>query len=267
MHLLVALTVAFLSAFCLAGPFSSGQGDVSRIRSAPASAGSGITSLNGELNTTQTFATGSAGTDFAISSSGGTHTFDIPTASSSNRGLLSSSDWTTFNGKQAAGNYITALTGDVTASGPGSASASIPAATVTGKALTGFSASAGTVSASDTILQGFNKLAGWVTAFQTEQVDGFIETPSDKTYVIRLNAKYAGTIANISLKTASGTITAKLTIEGIDVTGCTSISVSSAETTATCNAANTFSAGHTIALVTSSNSSAADLQFSIQFTR
>ena len=34
---------------------------------------------------------------------------------------MSSTDWSTFNGKQAAGNYITALTGDVTASGPGSA--------------------------------------------------------------------------------------------------------------------------------------------------
>lgn len=40
-------------------------------------------------------------------------------------GALSSTDWNTFNGKQAAGNYITALTGDVVASGPGSASSTI----------------------------------------------------------------------------------------------------------------------------------------------
>ena len=46
------------------------------------------------------------------------------TASGSALGCLSSADWTTFNDKQAAGNYITALTGDVTASGPGSASVS-----------------------------------------------------------------------------------------------------------------------------------------------
>lgn len=43
------------------------------------------------------------------------------TASGSQAGCLSSTDWTTFNGKQAAGSYITALTGDGTASGPGSA--------------------------------------------------------------------------------------------------------------------------------------------------
>ncbi len=46
-------------------------------------------------------------------------------ASGSQAGCLSSADWTTFNGKQASGNYITALTGDVTASGPGSVGATI----------------------------------------------------------------------------------------------------------------------------------------------
>jgi hypothetical protein len=48
-------------------------------------------------------------------------------ASGSTKGFLASADWTTFNGKQAAGNYITALTGDVTASGPGSSAATVTA--------------------------------------------------------------------------------------------------------------------------------------------
>ena len=51
-------------------------------------------------------------------------------AASGVTGLLSGTDWNTFNGKQAAGNYLTALTGDVTASGPGSAAATL-AMTVT----------------------------------------------------------------------------------------------------------------------------------------
>lgn len=51
-------------------------------------------------------------------------------SSTSTTGALSSTDWNTFNGKQAAGNYITALTGDVTASGPGSVAATL--ATVNG---------------------------------------------------------------------------------------------------------------------------------------
>lgn len=72
-------------------------------------------------------------------------------SSSSQNGYLSSGDWSTFNGKQSSGNYITALTGDVTASGPGGvastlatvnsntgsfgSSTAIPSFTVNGKGL------------------------------------------------------------------------------------------------------------------------------------
>jgi hypothetical protein len=84
-------------------------------------ASGGITSINTDTTAAQVLAIGTAGTDFALVNNGtGTHTFNLPTASASNRGALSSADWSTFNGKQAAGNYITALTGDGTASGPGS---------------------------------------------------------------------------------------------------------------------------------------------------
>jgi hypothetical protein len=64
----------------------------------------GLTALNGLTAQVQNFATGSSGTDFGISSSTSTHTFNLPTASATNRGALSSADWTTFNGKQAALN-------------------------------------------------------------------------------------------------------------------------------------------------------------------
>jgi hypothetical protein len=71
----------------------------------------GITSLNGLTALSQTFATGTSGTDFNISSATSTHTFNLPTASATNRGLLSSTDWTTFNNKQNA------LTNPVTGTG------------------------------------------------------------------------------------------------------------------------------------------------------
>ena len=66
---------------------------------------SGITALNGLTAQVQTFATGTSGTDFGISSSSSTHTFNLPIASATNTGKLSNTDWSTFNGKQAALGY------------------------------------------------------------------------------------------------------------------------------------------------------------------
>ena len=69
-----------------------------------------------------------------LASSGGTTpNITISQASGSTDGYLSSTDWNTFNGKQSAGNYITALTGEATASGPGSATVTLSTPAVTGK--------------------------------------------------------------------------------------------------------------------------------------
>jgi len=62
----------------------------------------GITALNGLTEQVQTFATGTTGTDFNISSVTATHTLNLPVASAINTGKLSSADWTTFNNKQNA---------------------------------------------------------------------------------------------------------------------------------------------------------------------
>jgi hypothetical protein len=67
----------------------------------------GLTSLNNLTRQVQFLATGSSGTDFNISSSVATHTFNLPIASATNTGKLSSTDWSTFNSKQPAGNYVT----------------------------------------------------------------------------------------------------------------------------------------------------------------
>ena len=63
-------------------------------------AGTGMTALNGLSGAVQTISTGTTGTDFNVASSGANHQFNIPTASATNRGALSSANWTTFNGKQ-----------------------------------------------------------------------------------------------------------------------------------------------------------------------
>ena len=82
----------------------------------------GITALNSLTKQVQYFAVGTSGTDFAISSATDTHTFNLPTASGTNRGALSSADWTTFNGKESVLTFSSPLSRSVN-------TISIPAAT------------------------------------------------------------------------------------------------------------------------------------------
>ncbi len=64
-------------------------------------AGAGISLLNGSSSATQIFATGIAGTNFNISSTNGTHTFNVPLAATASvaAGLLSNADYLTFTNK------------------------------------------------------------------------------------------------------------------------------------------------------------------------
>jgi hypothetical protein len=61
-----------------------------------------MTALNGLSADIQTISTGTTGTDFNVVSSGTDHQFNLPTASATTRGALSTTDWSAFNGKQAA---------------------------------------------------------------------------------------------------------------------------------------------------------------------
>jgi hypothetical protein len=77
--------------------------------------GSGITSLGSQTGSTQTFATGTTGTNFTISSAGNVHTFNFPVASAANTGKLSSTDWSTFNGKESVLTFTAPLVRTVNA--------------------------------------------------------------------------------------------------------------------------------------------------------
>ena len=72
----------------------------------------GLTALNGLTSQVQNLAVGTSGTDFAISSASNTHTFNLPTASATNRGALSSADWSKFNAIMYTIELMDALTVD-----------------------------------------------------------------------------------------------------------------------------------------------------------
>lgn len=76
----------------------------------------GLAALNSLTAQVQYFAVGTLGTDFNISSVTDTHTFNLPTASSINRGALSSTDWSTFNNKPTTYYQNTQPTGTGTSS-------------------------------------------------------------------------------------------------------------------------------------------------------
>lgn len=93
----------------------------------------GTLTASGSGGTVTSFAfTNGAGFSGTVSNATTTPTLSLvlQNADATHSGQLTSTDWNTFNNKQAAGNYITALTGDITASGPGSAATTL--ATVNG---------------------------------------------------------------------------------------------------------------------------------------
>jgi len=102
----------------------------------------------------------SASTPLSISS----NAISISQAGTSTNGYLTSSDWNTFNNKQVAGNYITSLTGEATASGPGAASVTLNNASVTAKILSGVNITGGTILDTDTMLTAFGKLQNQINS-------------------------------------------------------------------------------------------------------
>ena len=79
----------------------------------------GLTALNGLQAQVQNFATGTTGTDFAINSSGSTHTFNLPSADATARGVVTTGSQTfagdkTFTGAISASNLSGTNTGDET---------------------------------------------------------------------------------------------------------------------------------------------------------
>lgn len=119
--------------------YGNGSGGFSNV-----TVGSGLSFVTGTLTATGSGGTvtsvaaltlGTTGTDLSSTVANSTTTpvitLNVPTASATNRGALSSADWTTFNNKQPAGTYVTSVTGTapVVSSGGTTPAISMAAAT------------------------------------------------------------------------------------------------------------------------------------------
>lgn len=108
----------------------------------------------GQIRSTTGFL-GNASTATALASP---RTFTIGNTGKSFDGTANVS-WTLGEiGAQAAGNYITSLTGEATATGPGAASVTLTNSAVTGKVLTGVNITGGSINDTDSILTAFGKV-------------------------------------------------------------------------------------------------------------
>jgi hypothetical protein len=99
-----------------------------------------------------------------------------------------------------------------------------------------------------------------------ETFSGLITSPSNKSYTLVLKVPHAGTITETTTISASGTCTATFKINTTSLGG-TANSVSSTEQSQAHSSANVFAAGDDLVLTVSSNSSCADLAFTIKYTR
>jgi hypothetical protein len=87
--------------------YGNGSGGFSNV-----TIGSGVSFAAGTLSATGSGGTVTSvtGTAPVVSSGGTTPAISMAAASTSTNGYLTSTDWNTFNGKQAAGTYVTAIT-------------------------------------------------------------------------------------------------------------------------------------------------------------
>lgn len=140
----------------------------------------GIAAIDGLSAAAQYLQVGTTGSDFNITTSGtNTHVFNLPTASASNRGVLSTGDWTNFNNKQ---NLLVSGTNIKTINGTsvlGSGNITTPSGTITSitasSPLTGGTiTSTGTIGISDAAADGITKGAATFTASDFNSASGVI---------------------------------------------------------------------------------------------
>lgn len=219
--------------------------------------GSGITAINSLTGSVQTLATGTSGTNFNIASLGTTHTFNLPTASATNRGALSSTDWSTFNSKLSSTRTISTTSplsggGDLSADRTLSIADAVADGTTKGASTftaSDFNSASGVISIDYTngqsasgTTKGFLTSTDWTTFNSKQSALGYTaENTSNKSssYTASSTTTYANTKALVDGLATKMEKAIKITSDGTNVTGTTADTL----TTSVTISANTFTTG------------------------
>jgi hypothetical protein len=163
----------------------------------------GITALNGLTAQVQYFGTGTSGSDFNISSATASHTFNLPIASATNTGKLSSTDWTTFNNKQNV------LTNPITGTGTVNYLPKFIGITALGNSIiydNGTNVGIGTVSPSFKLdVSGTGRFTGQLTLGSTITNGTYTYTLPGATGVLALTSDLTSFVTLGTLQTITGT--------------------------------------------------------------
>ena len=93
-----------------------------------------------------------------------------------------------------------------------------------------------------------------------------LESAAAAQHPIVQKAPHALYLYDVAVKCASGTVNASLLVDGVSVTGCSGLSVSSTETSGTC-VGQVVAKNATLALQTSANSSCVNLGATVRYKR
>lgn len=105
------------------------------------------------------------------------------------------------------------------------------------------------------------------TFLQNDYISGMIEAPQNKTYTLDPASIETRVLNSLKIYTTSGTCTVDIKINGVSVTGLSSLAVSSTPQEAVATALNNVAPGDVITLVVSSSSGAIDMVFRLKYTR